>query len=103
MCVEEPCAGGDLLSYVRRRRRLDERVAKHVFREILEALYYCHSKRILHRDIKLDNVLLSSEGRVKVCRLPKHRSATLESVKSSPLANPTSNAAALLPTSPLRS
>lgn len=28
---------------------------------------YCHSVGILHRDIKLDNILLTSEGNVKLC------------------------------------
>ena len=64
--VEELCAGGDLLSYVRKRRRLDENVAMFLFKQILDGLYYCHSKNILHRDIKLDNILLTGEGRVKV-------------------------------------
>ena len=65
--VIELCAGGDLLNYVRRRRRLSEDVAKCLFKQIVEALAYCHSKGILHRDIKLDNILLDSTGRVKLC------------------------------------
>jgi len=46
---------------------LKEDVAKSVFKQIIEAIKYCHSKRILHRDIKLDNILLSLEGVVKIC------------------------------------
>lgn len=34
---------------------------------MIEALGYCHSKNILHRDIKLDNILLDASGTVKIC------------------------------------
>lgn len=60
--VIEMCAGGDLLNYVRRRRRLKEDVAKSLFKQVVESLAYCHSKNILHRDIKLDNILLDGNG-----------------------------------------
>lgn len=65
--VIEVCAGGDLLNYVRRRRRLKEDVAKCLFKQIIESLAYCHSKSIVHRDIKLDNILLDAKGQVKIC------------------------------------
>ena len=65
--VIELCSGGDLLNYVRRRRRLTEDVAKYIFKQVTEGLYYCHAKNIVHRDIKLDNLLLDSEGKVKIC------------------------------------
>ena len=64
--VMEMCAGGDLLAYVRRRRRLRESVAKKIFRQLIEGLAYIHSKNIAHRDIKLDNVLLDADGNVKI-------------------------------------
>ena len=65
--VIELCAGGDLLNYVRKRRRLKEDVAKSLFKQIIESLAYCHKKNIVHRDIKLDNILLDSSGQVKIC------------------------------------
>lgn len=67
MIVIELSQGGDLLSYVRKRRQLKEDIAKSVFKQIIEALKYCHSKKILHRDIKLDNILLTIDGVIKLC------------------------------------
>nr|QJD55598.1 snf1-related protein kinase [Euplotes vannus] len=64
--VMELCSGGDLLNYVRKRRKLTEDNAKPLFKQILEALQYCHRLNILHRDIKLDNIILDSEGVIKV-------------------------------------
>ena len=64
--VLELCPGGDLLNYVRKRRKLSENTAKVIFKQILDALKYLHNKNVLHRDIKLDNILLDSKGRVKL-------------------------------------
>jgi len=65
LCMEL-CAGGDLLNYVRKRKKLDEVSAKVIFKQIIEGLGYIHKKRILHRDIKLDNILLDGKGNVKI-------------------------------------
>jgi len=65
--VIELCAGGDLLNYVRKRRKLKEQSAKYIFRQVVEGLVYCHAKGIVHRDIKLDNILLDENGKVKIC------------------------------------
>ena len=64
--VMELCSGGDLLNYVRKRRKLTEDYAKAIFKQILDALHYCHRKNILHRDVKLDNIILDSEGVIKL-------------------------------------
>lgn len=65
--VNELCVGGDLLTYVRKRRRLRENLAKYLFLQIIDGLRYMHSKGILHRDVKLDNLLLDETGKVKIC------------------------------------
>mmetsp|Transcript_10932 Transcript_10932/g.8116 ORF Transcript_10932/g.8116 Transcript_10932/m.8116 type:complete len:156 (+) Transcript_10932:230-697(+) len=63
----ELCAGGDLLNFVRKRRKLNEDIAKHIFKQVVDGLEYCHSRGVVHRDIKLDNLLLDSNGCVKIC------------------------------------
>lgn len=47
-------------------KRLREGEAITLFRQILEAVSYCHANMISHRDIKADNVLVAPEGRVKL-------------------------------------
>ena len=64
--VMELCAGGDLLSFVRKRRKLNETLAKYLFKQIIEGIGYIHSKNILHRDIKLENILLDDKGHIKI-------------------------------------
>jgi len=66
MLVMELCAGGDLLNFVRKRKKLDENIARVLFKQIIEGIAYIHSKKILHRDIKLDNIFLDGKGRVKI-------------------------------------
>ena len=67
--VMELCAGGDLLSYVRMRKRLSETVAKYFFKQIALAIAYSHKNLVVHRDIKLENLLLDEEGVLKLCDL----------------------------------
>lgn len=66
MLVMELCAGGDLLNFVRKRKKCEEPLAKVLFKQIIEGIGYIHSKSILHRDIKLDNILLDGKGEVKI-------------------------------------
>jgi 5'-AMP-activated protein kinase catalytic alpha subunit len=44
----------------------DEETAKILFKQVIEGIGYIHSKKILHRDIKLDNILLDGKGNVKI-------------------------------------
>ena len=65
--IMENIAGGDLLSFVKKRTKLNEKMSKYIFKQLLEALKYIHSKNIVHRDIKLDNVLIDLNNNIKLC------------------------------------
>ena len=58
---------GDLLGFIRKRGKLSEPMTKVIFRQIIEGLRYIHKKKIVHRDIKLDNVLIDLTNTVKIC------------------------------------
>ena len=65
--VFELLEGGELFKRVLNKRRYTELEAAGVIRQILEALVYLEQKGIVHRDIKLENVLLvSQESDVRV-------------------------------------
>ena len=63
----EICTGGSMLQYLRRRRKLEEGLAKLFMKQLIEALGYLHCENVVHRDIKLENILLSNLGEVKIC------------------------------------
>lgn len=41
-------------------RRISEKEAKRLFKQIAETLLYCHQMNVVHRDIKLENILLDN-------------------------------------------
>jgi serine/threonine protein kinase len=56
--IMEACAGGNLCAYVKRRKRLEEAEARRVLDQVLQGIEYMHALDIVHRDIKLENILL---------------------------------------------
>jgi len=69
LLVTELAAGGDLLRYVRHRRRLVEDNAQELFRQLLDGIRHMHSLNVVHRDIKLENLLLDNFGCLKIADL----------------------------------
>ncbi|KAJ3206906.1 hypothetical protein HK099_000397 [Clydaea vesicula] len=55
----EFCDGGELFNFILKNGKMDELVAKRIFNQICEALNYCHQNSALHRDLKLENILLN--------------------------------------------
>ena len=58
--------GEDLKRLLRRERRLSWQRAAEIAAQVCEALEYAHAHGIIHRDIKPQNILLTTDGRVKV-------------------------------------
>lgn len=46
---------------------LDIAMAKQIARDVFDALQYLHALKIVHRDIKMSNVLVTDENRAKLC------------------------------------
>nr|XP_034839611.1 serine/threonine-protein kinase fused [Maniola hyperantus] len=69
---------------------LNEDNVKKITWDLVSALYYLHSHRVLHRDLKPQNVLLDSTGRAKLCdfglaRIMTNATHILTSIKGTPL------------------
>jgi len=43
-----------------------ERTVKKMFSQLVDALLHCHERGVVHRDVKLDNVLIDRKGLVKL-------------------------------------
>ncbi|XP_022842864.1 probable serine/threonine protein kinase IREH1 [Olea europaea var. sylvestris] len=64
--VMEYLNGGDLYSLLRNLGCLDEDVARVYIAEVVLALEYLHSLRVVHRDLKPDNLLIAHDGHIKL-------------------------------------
>lgn len=64
--VLEYCEGNELYHYIYEQRRLDIEVCRHLFYQIVDAIRYVHLLNLAHRDLKLENILLSDKRRTVV-------------------------------------
>ncbi|XP_075029017.1 serine/threonine-protein kinase SIK2 isoform X5 [Calonectris borealis] len=57
---------GDYLYYLASHGRLSESEARRKFWQILSAVEYCHGRKIVHRDLKAENLLLDNNMNIKI-------------------------------------
>lgn len=62
----ELCKNNSLNNYIKRKRKINEMMAKSFAIQIVNALKYLHSNNIIHRDLKLGNLFISEEGEIKL-------------------------------------
>jgi len=65
--IMEFLGGGSLHHYLKKRssRRLEDHRARRLFVQVCHGLKYLHDRHIVHRDIKLENLLMDDHGTVK--------------------------------------
>ncbi|XP_065831547.1 serine/threonine-protein kinase 36-like [Oscarella lobularis] len=83
-------ADGELFQILEDDRQLPEEQVKTIASQLVSALYYLHSHRIMHRDMKPQNVLVCKGGCIKLCdfgfaRAMSMNTLVLTSIKGTPL------------------
>ncbi|XP_043356935.1 serine/threonine-protein kinase SIK2 isoform X2 [Dermochelys coriacea] len=64
--VTEYAKNGEIFDYLANHGRLSEPEARRKFWQILSAVEYCHSRKIVHRDLKAENLLLDNNMNIKI-------------------------------------
>ena len=64
--IMEYCSLSNLQSLLIRRTRFTEAEARFFLRQILDRVEYLHSKLVMHRDLKLENILLQDGLQIKI-------------------------------------
>lgn len=62
----EYCPGKELYEYLLMQHRISLEESGKLFAQIVSAVYYAHSLQCVHRDLKLENILLDKKGRAKI-------------------------------------
>mmetsp|Transcript_11153 Transcript_11153/g.17916 ORF Transcript_11153/g.17916 Transcript_11153/m.17916 type:complete len:515 (-) Transcript_11153:107-1651(-) len=60
--VMEYCSGGDLTS----KFPYSEAQVARIMKQVLSAVVYCHQHKVVHRDLKLENILWATDEQVKL-------------------------------------
>ncbi|XP_016826657.1 serine/threonine-protein kinase SIK2 isoform X5 [Cricetulus griseus] len=64
--VTEYAKNGEIFDYLANHGRLNESEARRKFWQILSAVDYCHGRKIVHRDLKAENLLLDNNMNIKI-------------------------------------
>lgn len=66
LLIMEYADGGELIEYVEQKQGLEEVECRSLFKQMISAIEACHDQGIIHRDLKLENVLFESKARSRI-------------------------------------
>jgi len=66
MLVTELCEGGDLFDNILRANRMNERLARTYFKQLIKGIEDCHKVGVVHRDIKAQNIMFDASCKLKI-------------------------------------
>ncbi|XP_017125151.1 PAS domain-containing serine/threonine-protein kinase [Drosophila elegans] len=66
MVMEKHGSGMDLWTFIERRPLMDEKLGSYIFRQVADAVNYLHEQKILHRDIKDENIIIDHNFNIKL-------------------------------------
>jgi len=66
LLIMEYADGGELMKYVEEKQGLSEVECRSLFKQLISGIEVCHSQGIIHRDLKLENVLFESKARTRI-------------------------------------
>lgn len=88
-CLVIEYCQGELFEILEEDKSLPEDVIRSIAQQLVSALHYLHSNRIIHRDMKPQNILISHTGVVKLCDFGFARAmrenTLMTSIKGTPL------------------
>ena len=62
----ECAGGGELFKWVSEMGRVSEVDTRKIIMQVVHAMHYCHIRGIVHRDLKLENVLFKAPGEMQI-------------------------------------
>uniref|UniRef100_A0A8C6X8X1 non-specific serine/threonine protein kinase n=1 Tax=Naja naja TaxID=35670 RepID=A0A8C6X8X1_NAJNA len=64
--VMELCPGGNLMHKIYEKKRLEEHEARKYIRQLILAVEHLHRAGVVHRDLKIENLLLDEDNNIKL-------------------------------------
>lgn len=61
--IMEAAHGGQLLDFLKEHNVFPEPIAREIILQVVQAMLYCHSRGVVHRDLKLENVLFKNTSK----------------------------------------
>lgn len=69
LMITEFCSGGELFDYMAKLDHFDDKESRRLFRQLVSAVDYMHLNGVVHRDLKLENLLLDENIDLKLIDL----------------------------------